>query len=183
MLLRTLSAVLLSLPLVANAATFTTLVPEKSEIQFHYEQMGVNMDGFFKGIDGSLHFDTDAPEKAQVTLEVQMQSVDTGSEEADSEVVKKEWFNASDFPTATFKAQSITPKADNEYEVAGLLSIKGHEQTIRFPAKVETTDEQATFSGSFSLLRGDYAIGEGAWSKFDIVANDVRIDFTIIATP
>ncbi|NLJ62256.1 MAG: polyisoprenoid-binding protein, partial [Alcaligenaceae bacterium] len=41
----------------------------------------------------------------------------------------------------------------------------------------------ATFSGSFSLLRGDYAIGEGAWSKFDIVANDVRIDFTIIATP
>ena len=31
-------------------------------------------------------------------------------------------------------------------------------------------------------LRGDFRIGEGAWSKFDIVANDVNVKFRITAT-
>ena len=34
----------------------------------------------------------------------------------------------------------------------------------------------------FSIRRGDFRIGEGAWSKFDIVANDVNMKFRITAT-
>nr|WP_077733148.1 YceI family protein [Paenalcaligenes hominis] len=64
----------------------------------------------------------------------------------------------------------------------GVLTIKGHEQTIEFPATVTQEDGRAIFTGSFDMLRGDYAIGEGAWSKFDIVANEVRIEFSIVAT-
>lgn len=182
MILRTLAATLVSFPLVVSAATYTTIDQEASQIQFHYEQMGVNMDGVFKGLSGQMHFDTTQPENAKATLEVTMSRVDTGSDEADDEVVKAEWFNAAEFPTAVFNTTNITPSADNNYEVTGLLSIKGHEQEIRFPATVTEADNKATFTGSFSLLRGDYAIGEGAWAAFDIVANDIRVDFTIVAT-
>lgn len=179
---RTLTAALLSFPLLASAATYTHIDSSKSQIQFHYEQMGVNMDGVFTGFNGNIHFDSADASKAKVQLHVQLNSVDTGSDDADAEVIKPEWFNAAAHPDAVFKATSIEVKADNEFEVVGQLTIKGHEQEIRFPATLNETENTATFTGSFSLLRGDYAIGEGAWSKFDIVANDIRVDFKIVAT-
>lgn len=182
MILRTLSAALFAFPLAISAATYTTIDNEKSQIEFHYEQMGVNMSGAFTDIDGQINFDSAQPEKAQASVDVKMESADTGSEEADSEIVKAEWFNASEYPDATFNTTKIEKKSDDSFEVTGLLSIKGHEQEIQFPATVIEADDMVTFTGSFSLLRGDYAIGEGAWSTFDIVANDIRVDFTLVAT-
>jgi hypothetical protein len=35
--------------------------------------------------------------------------------------------------------------------------------------------------GRFTIRRGDFAIGEGAWSAFDVVANDVLVTFRITA--
>lgn len=182
MILRTVTASLLAFPLLASAATYTTVDADNSQVEFHYEQMGVNMSGTFTGINGQIHFDTTEPEKATATIEINMDSADTGLEEADSEIVKKEWFNAKEFPEAVFKTTNIASKSGDEYEVTGLLSIKGHEHEITFPATVTEVDNQAVFAGSFSILRGDYAVGEGAWSKFDIVANDIRVDFNLVAT-
>lgn len=182
MIVRTLAAAFVSFPLLVSAATYSTIDQNASQIQFHYEQMGVNMDGVFKAVSGDIHFDTTQPENAKASLVVAMNSVDTGSDEADNEVVKAEWFNADNFPTAEFTATTITPSADATFEVTGLLKIKGQEKEIRFPATVKEADNQAIFTGSFSLLRGDYAIGEGAWAAFDIVANDIRVDFTLVAT-
>lgn len=182
MILRTVSAVLLAFPLLVSAATYTTIDNEKSQIEFHYEQMGVNMSGNFTDISGQINFDSTQPEKAEANIEVKMASVDTGSDEADDEIVKKDWFNADSYPDAVFTTTKIEKKADDSFEVTGLLNIKGHEQEIQFPATVTEADDAVSFTGSFSLLRGDYAIGEGAWSKFDIVANDIRVDFTLIAT-
>ena len=80
---RTLTAALLSFPLLASAATYTHIDSSKSQIQFHYEQMGVNMDGVFTGFNGDIHFDSADASKAKVQLHVQLNSVDTGSDDAD----------------------------------------------------------------------------------------------------
>lgn len=182
MILRTLSAALLTFPLLASATIYTKVDNTESQIQFHYEQMGVKMEGLFANLDGDIYYDSSDPEQAKATLEVVMDSVDTGSSEADEEIVKKEWFDASRYPKAIFTTKKIIKKANNDFEITGLLKIKDHEQEIHFPATVSESESKATFTGSFSLLRGDYAVGTGAWSKFDIVANDIRIDFTIVAT-
>lgn len=182
MIKRTLLATLLSVPFLVSAKTYTVIDTTQSQIQFHYEQMGVSMDGVFTGISGQIDFDTTAPESAKATLDVKMTSVDTGSDEADGEIIKAEWFNVSSYPKATFITTEITKTADNSFDVTGMLSIKGHEQEVRFPVTFTESDNTATFAGSFSLLRGDYAIGEGSWSTFDIVANDIRVDFNLVAT-
>lgn len=182
MILRTISAAILAFPLLASATVYTEIDNTESLIEFHYEQMGVKMEGVFANIEGEIHYDSQNPEQANATLNVVMNSVDTGSSEADGEIIKKEWFDAKTYPEATFITKKITKKSDNEFEITGLLEIKGHEQEIHFPATVTESDSKATFTGRFSLLRGDYAVGEGAWSKFDIVANDISIDFIIVAT-
>ncbi|MEZ2720928.1 YceI family protein [Paenalcaligenes hominis] len=182
MKLRVLIAALCAAPLLASAATYTQIDTQSSQIDFFYGQMGVNMEGIFSGVDGQIDFDSAQPEKASVSLRVKMDSVDTGSDEADEEVQKSEWFNVPEHPDATFVSKQIKQTDDNTFLVSGVLSIKGNEQTIEFPATVVEEDGRARFEGSFDMLRGDYAIGEGAWSKFDIVANEVRIEFSIVAT-
>jgi hypothetical protein len=34
-------------------------------------------------------------------------------------------------------------------------------------------------TGSFTLKRADYTIGEGMWAKFDVVANDIQVNFSL----
>lgn len=175
-------AAFLTAPLLATAATYTQIDSQASQVEFFYGQMGVDMEGIFQTIDGQIDFDSEQPEKAAVSLIVKMDSVDTGSDEADEEVQKKDWFNVSSYPEAKFTSNVIKQTSANTFLVTGVLSIKGHEQTIEFPVTLTEEKGQALFKGSINMLRGDYGIGEGSWSTFDIVANDVRVDFSIIAT-
>ncbi|MDX9994660.1 MAG: YceI family protein, partial [Rhodocyclaceae bacterium] len=54
---------------------------------------------------------------------------------------------------------------------------------IVVPATFATQGNAGVFDGAFTLRRGDFSIGEGAWAKFDIVANEVQVTFRITATP
>lgn len=174
-----------TLPLMAmnvSAAEFSQLQADKSKVAFKYEQMGVKLDGHFKTFTADLAFDPAKPESAKASLEVDLASVDTGSPDADTEVVTKPWFNVHDYPKARFVASSIKAAGGDQYEIAGKLSIKGTEKDISFPASFKAEGDQGKFTGSFTLKRGDYSIGEGDWSSFDIVANDVVINFELAVT-
>ncbi|MDO5102204.1 MAG: YceI family protein [Lautropia sp.] len=175
-----------ALPLVtmhASAAEFSQLQADKSKVSFKYEQMGVKLDGHFKTFAADLSFDPAKPESAKASLEVDLASIDTGSPDADTEVVTKPWFNVPDYPKARFVASSIKAAGGDQYEIAGKLSIKGTDRDVSFPASFKAEGDQGVFTGSFTIKRGDYSIGEGDWSSFDIVANDVVIDFELAVTP
>ncbi|MDO4682664.1 MAG: YceI family protein [Lautropia sp.] len=171
-----------ALPLMAmnvSAAGFSQLEADKSKVAFQYEQMGVKLDGQFKAFSADLSFDPAKPESAKATLDVELASVDTGSPDADTEVVTKPWFNVSAFPKARFVASSIKPAGGDNYQITGKLSIKGTDKEVSFPATFRATGDQGVFKGSLPIKRGDFAIGEGDWSSFDIVANDVIVNFEL----
>ena len=73
------------------------------------------------------------------------------------------------------------PAGGNRYSVVGKLTIKGRTRDVVVPATFTTQGATGVFAGSFTLRRGDFAIGEGAWSAFDVVANDVQVRFNIVA--
>lgn len=166
----------------AQAAEYNQVQPDKSVIAFNYQQMGVKMDGRFKNFRSQLNFDPAKPTAAKANIEVDLLSIDLGSSEADEEVTGKSWFNSKAFSSARFVSTSVKPIGGNRYEVAGQLSIKGKTRDIVVPATFTEQGKMGVFDGSFTIRRGDFAIGEGAWSKFDIVANDVPIKFRITAT-
>lgn len=175
-------AALLLASLSAQAVEYSQVLPEKSVIQFAYQQMGVKMDGRFRQFGSRLSFDPARPAAAQAQFEVDLASVDAGSPDADQEVAGKAWFNTRAFPTARFASTSIKALGGNRYEVSGLLTIKGKSQDIVFPATFTPQGNTAVFDGGFTLRRADFSIGEGPWAKFDIVANDVAIKFRIAAS-
>ena len=170
-----------ALPLAAQAAEFNQVQADKSAINFTYQQMGVKLDGRFKKFAARLNIDPAKPTEAKTTIDVDLASVDTGAAEGDEEVAGKQWFNTKSFPTAQFVSGSVKALGGNRYEVAGKLTIKGRTQDIVVPATFTAQGNTGVFDGAFTIRRGDFAIGEGAWAKFDIVANDIVVKFRITA--
>lgn len=170
-----------SLATAAHAVEYTQVQPDKSQITFAYQQMGVAMQGAFKKFSGQLRFDPAAPAAAKSTIEVELASVDTGSSEGDSEVATKTWFDTKAFPRARFESGSVKALGGNKYEVAGKLTIKGKTVDVVVPATFAAQGKTGVFEGRLTIRRGDFSIGEGAWKAFDIVANDVVIQFRLTA--
>ena len=173
--------VLAASALTAHAVEYKAIQVDKSKVSFQYKQMGVAMDGQFKKFNAQLSFDPAKPAAAQAQVEIDLASIDAGSSDADDEVVGKSWFNVKAFPKATFVAKQIKATGSNQYEVVGVLTIKGKSQDIKFPLKYTAQGAVGVFSGGFVMRRGDFAIGEGIWSKFDVVANDIQVNFQLAA--
>ena len=172
-------------PLAASLAladNYDRIITEDSTIAFTYSQMGVSLQGNFARFEGTLTFDAERPEQASARIEVALESVSTGLAEADVEAAKPTWFNIEAFPLAIFESQSVRVLDNGRYEIAGTLSIKGHTEEVVFPASLSAADGIGRFEGDLSIRRGDFSIGEGSWSRFNILANEVTVRFSIAAT-
>ena len=186
--MKTRSSLMLSLGLLlgswsAHAAPYQSVLLDKSSLHFTYRQMGVPMEGRFKRFAAQLNFDPLKPQQAKVSLDIDMTQIDAGSAEADQEAKSKGWFNAGAYPKAVFTVQQIKPSGSNQYEVVGQLNLKGQTREVKFPLKHVAQGSQGVLSGEFTIKRADFNIGEGMWSKFDTIANDVQIRFQLIAQP
>lgn len=170
-----------ALPFSAHAVTYRQVQAEHSAITFAYQQMGVAMDGKFNAFNAQLQFDPASPATAQAVIDVELSSIDVGSAEGNEEVAGKAWLNAAAFPTARFTASGVKALGDQRYEVTGSLTVKGKTQNIVVPATFTAQGQTGVFAGGFTLRRADFTIGEGAWAAFDVVANEVQIQFHITA--
>ena len=164
----------------AHALEYKSIVAPQSEITFVYQQMGVKMDGRFKSFQAHLNLDPAHLAQAKVNLEIALASFETGTE-ADQEVTGKAWFHTAAFPHATFTARQIKAISPQQWEVSGSVSIKGKSVEVKFPLQYTAQGKTGVFKGQLTLRRADFNIGEGSWSKFDIVANDVQIRFQLTA--
>ena len=166
----------------AHAERVTAVDIDKSAIAFVSKQMNVPVEGKFRKFSAQLAFDPAQPSQGRVEVEVDLASIDTGSDEANDEVKSKGWFDVKNHPTARFVSNSVKSLGAGRYEVAGKLTIKGRSKDISAPFTFKPAGPGGVFEGSFALKRLDYGIGEGAWSDTDTVANEVQIKFRLSAS-
>lgn len=168
-----LLTVTLLISTAVEAKPYTSIAPAASSVTFRYSQMGVAMDGRFKKFSVDVQLDPSKLESARARVAIDLSSIDTGSSEADEEVMSKSWFNVAAHPTATFVLDSLKQTAPGQLEATGTLTLKGRTREIKTPLKLSP---RGVLNGSFVIRRADYGIGEGMWSKFDVVANDVTVN-------
>jgi polyisoprenoid-binding protein YceI len=164
-----------------HAAEFNQIQANKSSLSFVSKQMNVPVEGQFKSFRAKLAFDPAKPSAARAELEIDLASIDAGSKDANDEVAGKAWFNTKEFPVAKFVATSVKPLGANRFEVAGKMTIKGRTQDLTAPVTLRQEGNSATFDGSLTLKRADYAIGDGVWADFGTVANEVQVKFRLVA--
>lgn len=166
----------------AAAVEFKQVQANESSVMFAYKQMGVPMDGKFGKFTAQIAFDPAKISAAQARIEIALASIDTGSSEANQEVAGKLWFNAQNYPTATFVATAVKALGGNRYEAIGKLTIKGKTLDVAAPFTFQSTGVRGTFDGAFNINRLDYKIGEGEWADVSMVANEIQIKFHVVVT-
>jgi polyisoprenoid-binding protein YceI len=168
--------------LSVQAAEHTQVSAEKSRITFVSKQMGVPVDGRFRKFEAQVSVDPAKPEAAKARFEVDIGSIDCGSDEADAEVKGKSWFNIALFPKASFVATQIRAVGNGSYEARGPLTIKGIGRDIVVRFTIRNDGPSAWFEGGFVMPRTQFKIGEGAWADTSTVADEVQVKFGFLVS-
>ncbi len=165
---------------VAIAAPLKT-DPARSSVSATFKQMGVPVEAKFKQFSAQIDYDAAKPAASKASVEIQTASFDLGDPDYNKEVTKKEWFNAAQFPKASFVSTSIAPAGAGKLTVNGKLSIKGRSADVSFPLSVKTEGGKQVFEGQLPIKRLAFNIGEGEWKDTSMVADEVVIKFRVTA--
>lgn len=189
--LQTLFTVLVAAAAVAAAmlppafaqAPAAQLQPAGSEIRFVTRQMGVPVEGRFGKFSAEIALDAQAANGGRVRLDIDTGSARFGTAELDAEVPKPTWLDVARFPRATFESSRIRSLGDGRYEVAGQLSLKGQQQPVIVPVTLTRSGAGAgVASGSFTLKRLQFRVGEGDWADTSLLADDITVSFKLALT-
>ncbi|MEJ7808432.1 MAG: YceI family protein [Telluria sp.] len=176
----TLLAALLGVALAASAAPLKT-DPAKSRVSAVFKQMNVPVEAPFRKFAATIDYNAARPELAKASVEIDTASLDVGDADMNKEVAKKDWFNAPQYPKASFVSSAIKPAGAGKLTVSGKLMIKGKSTEVSFPLTVKTEAGKQVFEGALPIKRLTYNIGEGEWKDTSMVADEVIIKFRVTA--
>lgn len=153
-----------------------------SSVVFRVKHMGVsNFYGRFNDISGKLVIDEENAADSSVDIEIKIDSIDTNSADRDKHLKSPDFFNARQFPVATFESEKVEQKGD-VYEVTGTLQLHGVEKTVTITmTKVGEAEGQMGhrigFEGTLDFKRLDYGINYSP----DALGNDIHLILSIEA--
>jgi polyisoprenoid-binding protein YceI len=173
--------------LVAMVAMLATAVraegvdAAKSEIAFSITQMGVRFDGRFDRWRGDIDFRSDALARSTAAIDIDLASVDLASDDSDAAARGPLWLDTAKYPIASFRSTAITVDGGNRYRVTGRLTLKGITRDCVVPIQV-TTDGAGNrvATGTFTLKRLEYHVGEGEWADPATVADDIAVRIRMV---
>ncbi len=177
----TLAALALA-ALAGPALADQKLLADQSEIRFVSKQMGVPVEGRFRKFDAQLAFDPGRPATSKVRFDVDTGSATLGVPEADAELPKPVWFNATQFPQASFQSTAIKVLGEGRFEVAGKLTIKGATQEVVVPVALAPSGANTVATGSFAVKRLAFKVGENEWADTSMVADEVQVRLKLVLT-
>ncbi|RIX79851.1 YceI family protein [Acidovorax cavernicola] len=158
------------------------LVPDKSQIVFVSKQMGVPVEGSFKRFDAQVAFDPKKPEGGSVVLQIDTASAGFGVPMSDAELPKPTWFDTAHFPQASFRSNAIKALGDGRFEMAGKLTIKGTTKPVTVPVSIAPSPSSGAYAvatGTLTIQRLDYKVGDGEWTDTSVVGNEVQVRFKL----
>jgi polyisoprenoid-binding protein YceI len=156
---------LLQLPLSAQTYEFNA---KQSSVGFDIEYIAGTAHGEFREFEGKLDFNKQNPEQSRVAITIQVDSVDTDSAKRDGHLQEEDYFYSQKYPTIQFESKSFRKRGDNQYVVAGPLTIRGVSKPITL--QVTLTERQAQwavkgdalfFESEYDLNRMDFGVSGG----------------------
>jgi len=182
--LRSGAAVIVALCLASTASAGALKTDSaKSTVSAVFKQLNVPVESKFKKFAAQIDYDAAKPDTSKATVDIDISSFDLGDPEYNQEVLKKEWFNAAQFPRASFISTGMKAGAAGTLNVSGKLTIKGKTTDVSFPLSVKKDGTSTVFEGTLPIKRLMFNIGEGEWKDTSTVADEVIIKFHVVAAP
>jgi len=139
----------------------------------------------FGGASGTIVYDADAPEKSSVEVTLPMSRLDTFVPKLDEHLRSADFFDAAQYPQATFRSTSVKPLGDGRLEVTGTLDLHGVQAPVVLEARL---NKAAPGDGDRPAKIGFDATGTIKRSAFGIsrmlpmVADEVALRITTEAS-
>ena len=170
----------------AQAADKYDIDPTHTQVQFTYNHMGFsNITGRFDEVTGEFLFDAADPTKSSVSISIPVASISTGVDKLDEHLLKADFFDATQFPTATFKSTGVTAAGEGKLAVAGDLTIHGVTRPVVLDVTINGVGEHpmrklpaAGFDASTKIKRSDFGVG----AYVPAVGDEVTLSITVEAT-
>lgn len=148
-------------------------------IGFSVGNDGDTISGSFAKWTAAIVMDPDHPDSADIKVTIDMASASVGDAYKDGMLPGDEFFGVAAHPTATFTAKGAEATGPNSYRARGTLTLKGvsKPQTIRFI--LSGKDASRKVSGSATIARAPFGVGNGDSSGG--LAPQVAVTFDFMA--
>jgi cytochrome b561/polyisoprenoid-binding protein YceI len=135
--------------------------------------------GSFGDWNGTVRFDPENPESADLRITVRLASATVGDATMDATMQDAEFFASAANPTATWRSTSVRRTGPNRYSASGTLSLKGasRPQSLNFTLSGEGMRRRV--EGSASIDRTAFGVGTGESAAG--LANSVALNFAFDA--
>ena len=137
------------------------VTPTESSIKFGVES-SVSIEGIFEKWDANIKFLSSDVRSAVLDIEIEADSVNTGSHMKDNKLKGKDFFNAKESPLITFKSTKIIQTGPNTFDIEGNFTIRGVTKTEKLTL---TSDSKGTptgtLDGTMAFDRKDYGMTSG----------------------
>ena len=130
---------------------------ENGTLTIRITQFEQEVRGVFAEWTAAIEFDPDSG-TGSVDVVVSIPSLTLGS--VTKEAMAPAYFDADTYPEARYMAR-IAPNGDG-YVATGTLTLKGREEPVALPFKLDIADGTAVMSASLQLDRSDFGIGDPA---------------------
>jgi polyisoprenoid-binding protein YceI len=156
----------LVLPGAASAADYT--IDSKgahASVNFRIKHLGFSwLTGRFDQFAGTFSYDEKAPEASKVSVEIDVNSVNSNHAERDKHLRSADFLDVAKFPKATFVSKSVAPAGDGKATITGDLTLHGVTKEIKIDAAYvgggadPWGGNRSGFTGTTKLALADYGI-------------------------
>ncbi|MFK4069277.1 YceI family protein [Streptomyces sp. NPDC029674] len=151
--------------------------------------MVTNVKGSFLDFTGTLHLDGTDPSRSTASLDVTMDSIDTGNADRDGHLKSADFFKTDEFPQMTFRSTKTEALGGDDYRVTGDLTILGTTKPLSIDlefngsAKDPFGNERVGFEGKAEILRSEWGLTWNAALETGgmLVSDKIKLSFDISA--
>jgi polyisoprenoid-binding protein YceI len=167
-----------------------TIDPAHSTLGFVARHaMVTNVKGKFLDFSGSLQLDGTDPTASTASIDVKMESIDTGSPDRDGHLKSADFFKTDEFPTMTFRSTKAESLGGDDYRITGDLTILGVTRPISIDlefngaAKDPFGNERVGFEGKAQILRSEFGLTWNAALETGgvLISDKIKLNFDISA--
>ena len=164
------------------------LDPSHSQIQFKIRHLMVSyVTGSFTQFDAFVETHGDDFATAKVKFTADVNSISTNNEQRDEHLKNNDFFDAENYPVLGFESTGLKKVSDDEFEVHGILTMRGFSKEIVLLAEYGgiMTDpwgnSRTGFSISGKINRKDFGVSFGMVSETGgvLLGDDVKISANV----
>jgi polyisoprenoid-binding protein YceI len=177
-LLTAIVSLALALPAAAETQSWN-IDGAHSSAQFSVRHMGIStVRGAFTKVSGTVQYDPGDLAKTVIDATIETASVDTRVEMRDNDLRSPHFFDASKYPTLTFKSKKVAEAGPGKLKITGDLTIHGVTREVTLdvegpsaPVKDPRGNLRVGASASTTINRKDFGVDGAA----GVVGDDVPI--------